>query len=236
MRRGDLLLALGATATGAILIALASPEKIDPPPPRTPLAAKGGGASAPPRASSPPPASGPSLEGDASPGISGRFGEWNWIVVHHTGDGAGDVATLDARHRAEMGFEDGLAFHFLVGNGNGLALGAVAEGERWRRRIPGPHCTENPGISLASVGIAAIGDTSAAPLPDESMRALADLVASLRSRLALPRERVLLHREVEGGDPACPGAHFDAALFREALDAAERRMETATRGPEAPSR
>lgn len=239
MRRGDLLLALGATVTGAVLIALASPEKIDPVPARAPLAADGRAKEIARRV--PPPGDGecarsPALPPSDAP-LSGRFGDWNWIVIHHTGEASGDVATLDARHRAEMGYEDGLAFHFLVGNGNGLALGAVAEGERWRRRIPGPHCTENPGVSLASVGVAAIGDTAAAPLPRESMRALAALAESLRARLGLPPERILLHREVEGGDASCPGAHFDAAAFRAALaEAAGGSASPAARAEEAPSR
>jgi len=218
MRGRDLLLVLAATATGAALIALSSPNRVDAP---LRTAGRAAEAEAPPGDAPEPP-----LDDRSEPAVSGRFGEWNWIVVHHTGEPAGDLASLDAKHRKELGYEDGLAFHFLVGSGNGLALGAVAEGSRFARSIPGPHCTEIPGVSLASIGVAAIGDTAAAPLPGEEMRALGALVESLRARLGLPRERVLLHREVEGGDATCPGPLFDAAAFRAAMDAeAERAAE-----------
>jgi hypothetical protein len=206
MRARDVALALAATAAGAAAIALLSPPTVEAPPPAavpSPAPPPGPDPVAPERHAPAP----------AAP-VSGRFGDWRYVVVHHTGEASGDLATLDAKHRSVLGYEDGLAFHFLVGNGSGLALGAVAEGDRFRRGIPGPHCTENPAVSLASVGVAAIGDTGAAPLPGEQRRALAALVESLRRRFAIPLERVLLHREVEGGDPLCPGSHFDAAAFR----------------------
>lgn len=216
MKARDVIVVLSVTAGASALIWVASPER-----PAVPSALSAsspraeadgaGGAFPPARASLAP-----------EPFVSGRFGEWRWIVVHHTGEDSGDLASLDERHRLDLGYEDGLAFHFLVGNGNGLALGAVAESDRWRRGIPGPHCTENPAISLAAVGVAAVGDTGARSLEPASFSRLVDLVLSLMTTLRIPPERVLLHREVEGGQADCPGARFDSEAFHGALAARHR--------------
>ena len=43
---------------------------------------------------------------------------WTGIVIHHTGEPAGDPETLNRIHK-NLGYM-GLGFHFLIGNGNGF--------------------------------------------------------------------------------------------------------------------
>ncbi len=44
-------------------------------------------------------------------------GRWTQIVVHHTGTAAGTPAAIDRNHREVRKWENGLGYHFLIGNG-----------------------------------------------------------------------------------------------------------------------
>ncbi len=62
---------------------------------------------------------------------------WTGIVIHHLGAPAGDAESI---HRQHVGFGyQGLGYHFLIGNGNGLGDGVVHVGYRWNQQLPGAH-------------------------------------------------------------------------------------------------
>src|SRR5689334_10628503 len=48
--------------------------------------------------------------------------EWRYVVVHHSAGPSGNAAEFDKFHREEKHWENGLGYHFVIGNGNGSPM------------------------------------------------------------------------------------------------------------------
>ena len=161
-----------------------------------------------------------SVFGSLSPSTaSGRllyirdFSEWNSISTPATldwllGMGAGPLLLT------RLG---GLAYHFIVGNGQGSADGEVETGYRWRDQIPGPH-TKNQQANLESIAICVVGDLQAAPPTEKQLGALLDLAERLCRECGIPAARVISHREVDH-ETQCPGKGLPMDGIRAAIAA-----------------
>jgi N-acetyl-anhydromuramyl-L-alanine amidase AmpD len=143
---------------------------------------------------------------------------WTGIVIHHLGDPAGDPESITRRHLSK-GYQ-GLGYHFLIGNGNGLGDGVIHVGYRWNQQQPGAHV---PGRSqLAShhnqhsIAICVIGNGDRRPFTDRQMAQLASLVQRLQAQLKIPARNVRLHRDLVP-QTSNPGTFFPAAQFQEQL-------------------
>ncbi|HHT9113865.1 MAG TPA: hypothetical protein ACFYD0_11140, partial [Candidatus Wunengus sp. YC65] len=51
--------------------------------------------------------------------------DWRYIVVHHSATSSGNAAEFDKYHRRKKGWENGLGYHFVIGNGNGTPDGKI---------------------------------------------------------------------------------------------------------------
>jgi N-acetyl-anhydromuramyl-L-alanine amidase AmpD len=146
---------------------------------------------------------------------------WQAIVIHHSGSPAGDARQLHRRH-LDIGL-DGLGYHFVIGNGNGMTDGAMQAGYRWVEQRAGAHAIgpEGPWANEHAIGICLIGNGETRPFTDEQIESLVRLVTSLQRRLDIPAERVYLHRQI--ADVRSPGRFFAEASFRQRLLSIERR-------------
>ena len=150
---------------------------------------------------------------------------WRWIVVHHSATGSGTIEGIDREHR-QRGW-DGIGYHFLIGNGQGLALGEIRATGRWIDQREGAHA----GIAdynQAGIGICLVGDCERNALPSEQFERLAWLCANLirlqpsllpppAVRLPQPGDRlaaIIGHRDVPGKATKCPGVHCDLQTLR----------------------
>lgn len=142
---------------------------------------------------------------------------WEAIVIHHSGSPAGDAETLDRMHQS-FGLE-GLGYHFVIGNGDGMGDGVIHVGYRWTDQKPGAHVIGSADVSewynRRSIGICLIGNGEARGFTERQMRSLARLVQDLQGRFDIPAERVVLHRDL--GNVRSPGRYFPEATFREQL-------------------
>ncbi|MBN2583356.1 MAG: N-acetylmuramoyl-L-alanine amidase [Planctomycetes bacterium] len=150
---------------------------------------------------------------------------WRFIVVHHTATEQGDVQSLDLLHRQQLGLANGIACHFLIGNGDGMADGRIASTVRWIRQADAIHRETRealPGLNGAAdlatvkrygISVALVGDfTRREPTPKQ-MDTLVDLVYTLSDRFGIPLTDVFLHSDLEA--TSCPGPKFPAGdLFR----------------------
>ncbi|MCD8350493.1 MAG: hypothetical protein LUC93_07785, partial [Planctomycetaceae bacterium] len=68
---------------------------------------------------------------EASWRVKATPGRWRNIVVHHTATERGDPVAIDRFHREVKKWENGLGYHFLIGNGDGLGAREVYP----RRRV-----------------------------------------------------------------------------------------------------
>lgn len=137
---------------------------------------------------------------------------WQAIVIHHSATPGGKPDALDALAR-EQGLKE-LGYHFVIGNGNGMADGELFVGRRWRDQVPGAHVGGKDGdwYNQRSIGLCVVGDGDKGRLSEAQEERLAELTASLCRRLGISPSRVYLHSDL--APTTSPGRLFPAASFR----------------------
>lgn len=134
---------------------------------------------------------------------------WKSIVLHHSATQGGDVETIDAEHRKRKDAAGnawlGIGYHFVIGNGHGLADGVIEPTFRWRRQLAGAHAGTNQQ-NESGIGICLIGNFNDAEPTPRQLAAVQDLVAALASQYRLDRMAVVRHLDVRATE--CPGRNF----------------------------
>lgn len=146
-----------------------------------------------------------------------RSGRWKHIVIHHSGVSTGTVRGMDQYHRERRHMENGLAYHFVIGNGNGMGDGSVAVGRRWTSQLDGGHLASEAQNRIA-IGICLVGNFDRQPPTARQMQSLRALVASLRTRCQLPVSAVKTHQEINVIGTRCPGTKFPTRSFKNSLN------------------
>jgi len=68
---------------------------------------------------------------------------WKYIVIHHSASYKGSASSIDRYHREEKGWENGLGYDFVIGNGRGSRDGQIEVGGRWNKQIKGAHAGDD---------------------------------------------------------------------------------------------
>ena len=131
--------------------------------------------------------------------------KWKYIVVHHSATPSGSAASFDKFHRNKRGWDRGLGYHFVIGNGHGSRNGLVETGHRWTGQIDGAHAG-SAEYNQHGIGVCLVGDFEAGSPTKDQMESLAELVAELQGLCDIPSENVILHRHMR--DTQCPGSGF----------------------------
>jgi LysM repeat protein len=139
-------------------------------------------------------------------------GKWRYIVIHHSASASGTPKGMDAYHRNVRHMENGLAYHFVIGNGNGMGDGSLYVGNRWRGQLDGGHLASE-SLNAKSIGICLVGDFSSTRPTARQMQTLYSLISYLRARSKLPVSAVKLHRQINTKPTECPGDSFPAKAF-----------------------
>lgn len=139
-------------------------------------------------------------------------GKWRYIVIHHSASASGTPKGMDAYHRNVRHMENGLAYHFVIGNGNGMTDGSLYAGPRWRGQLDGGHLASE-SLNAKAIGICLVGDFSKSKPTARQMQTLHALVSYLRVRCKLPVSAVKLHRQINTKPTECPGDSFPSKAF-----------------------
>jgi hypothetical protein len=141
---------------------------------------------------------------------------WTGIVIHHLGDPFGTPESIHRQHLS-YGYQ-GLGYHFLVGNGNGLADGNIHVGYRWIEQLPGAHVVGEAGQlhNEHSIGICLVGNGDRQPYSDRQMKHLVRLVQRMQKECGIPADAVHLHTDLSPSLTS-PGRLFPEAEFRSQL-------------------
>ena len=140
-------------------------------------------------------------------------GRWKIIVGHHSGIGTGNAAIYDRAHRLR-GMENGLAYHFVIGNGTKSGDGEIEIGGRWLKQRPGGH-VHDERVNQIGLGICCVGNfEETAPTPAQ-LRSFTALVEYLKRDVLKTPVRFAVHREIDPGRTVCPGKHFPAAALHQ---------------------
>jgi len=144
--------------------------------------------------------------------ISVKPGQWKHIVIHHSGMPQGSGKGIDRYHREERHMENGLAYHFVIGNGNGMKDGEIFIGDRWKRQIEGGHLAIH-ALNLNSIGICLIGNFEKQRPSARQLNSLEALIRYLRKRTGLSIEAVTTHQLIHPKHTLCPGRRFPTDAF-----------------------
>ena len=142
--------------------------------------------------------------------------QWKHIVIHHSGTRVGSAASFDRFHREERRMENGLAYHFLIGNGNGMGDGEIHIGNRWKRQIQGGHLSSY-ALNQTSIGICLVGDFEKARPSRRQMEQLEALIHYLMDHAGVPESRVTTHTLIHPKHTACPGRLFPTSSLKKAI-------------------
>jgi LysM repeat protein len=140
--------------------------------------------------------------------------DWKFIVTHHSGTSTGNAKIFDYFHRRVRGMENGLAYHFVIGNGSESGDGEIETGERWLKQLQGGHVKSDAQNEVA-IGICLVGDFQRDRPTRKQIASLIELVSYLRQKVGRPEPEFFLHRDINIIPTDCPGRYIPAqALYR----------------------
>ena len=82
---------------------------------------------------------------------------WKFIIVHNSGTRQGNARVFDYYHRHVRRMRNGLAYHFVIGNGTSTRNGQIEIGERWIKQMRGGH-VHSDYMNNIGLGICLVGD------------------------------------------------------------------------------
>jgi len=146
-------------------------------------------------------------------------GRWQYIVVHNSGTRQGNAAAFDYYHRHFRRMQNGLAYHFVIGNGTSTGNGQIEIGDRWRRQINGGH-VHSDYLNNIALGICLVGDFNRDQPTRAQLDCCEELIRYLRQRCGKIDSShypiVKPHRDINPPrwPTDCPGDVFPYSWFR----------------------
>jgi hypothetical protein len=135
---------------------------------------------------------------------------WKYIIVHNSGTRQGNARIFDYYHRHVRKMPNGLAYHFVIGNGTSSGNGQIEIGNRWTRQLNGGH-VHSDYLNYISVGICLVGDFNRDLPTKAEYEALDELVRYLRRRVGKVDGKYSIvrgHKEINPRPTDCPGNRF----------------------------
>ncbi|MFH0887921.1 MAG: peptidoglycan recognition family protein [Planctomycetota bacterium] len=142
---------------------------------------------------------------------------WKYIVIHHSATKQGNARIFDNYHRKEKGMKEGLAYHFVIGNGTKSKDGEIEIGNRWKKQIAGEHCW-NTKMNQESIGICLVGNFDESKPTPKQIESLINLISNLQKQYHTPSEMILSHKDVDKKRTDCPGKYFPAKEIKSRLN------------------
>ena len=147
-----------------------------------------------------------------TPKLAIENGRWRMIVGHHSGIGTGNAAIYDRVHRS-VGMENGLAYHFVIGNGTKSGDGEIEIGNRWIKQLPGGN-VRGDDLNQIAIGVCCVGNFEETRPTAAQLQSFSALVDYLKGDVLKTPVRFAVHREVNPGRTVCPGRNFPVAALR----------------------
>jgi len=149
-------------------------------------------------------------------------GRWRYIVIHNSGTRQGNARAFDYYHKRVRKMQNGLAYHFVIGNGTSSGDGEVEIGGRWTRQINGGH-VHSDYLNNIALGICLVGDFNRQVPTRAELESTEELVRYLRTRVGKIDGKpsvVKAHREINPPrwPTDCPGDRFPYRWLHSRLD------------------
>lgn len=148
--------------------------------------------------------------------INVRRDNWKRIVVHHSAIKYGNAKKYDAAHR-QRGMQNGLAYHFLIGNGIDSGDGEIEVGPRWKKQLLGGH-VKSYNLNLTAIGICLVGNFEQTHPSKKQLDAFTQLMDWLQGDVLKKKPQFAGHKELKGEQTICPGKNFPLAAMHARYD------------------
>lgn len=135
---------------------------------------------------------------------------WKYIIVHNSGTRQGNARIFDYYHYHVRKMPNGLAYHFVIGNGTSSGNGQIEIGDRWMQQLNGGH-VHSDYLNYISIGICLVGDFNRDAPTKNQYLALDELTRYLRQRVGKVDNHYSIvrgHKEINPRPTDCPGARF----------------------------
>lgn len=132
---------------------------------------------------------------------------WRYIVCHHSAIEDGN-ATIYGNEHKRRGMENGLAYHFVIGNGRDSGNGQIEIGPRWEKQLRGGH-VRSTKVNDTGIGICLVGNLENHPPTRLQQQALDALLGFLRDGHVHRTATLTVHKWVDRAHTLCPGRHFN---------------------------
>lgn len=145
---------------------------------------------------------------------------WTHIVIHHSAGQYGNIEFLQQIHDERQAHEPlhAIAYHYAIGNGNGMPDGEVGSDIRKRYNLWGAHMSlKNMTKNIFGLGICVIGNLDQQAMSSKQYESLVALTKELMSKYGIPPENVHFHGKVSGEQTQCPGKLFPYERFKNDL-------------------
>ena len=139
-----------------------------------------------------------------------KKGRWKYIIIHNSGTRQGNARIFNTYHRRVRKMQNGLAYHFVIGNGRSSGNGEVEVGPRWTKQLNGGHVASDYLNNIA-IGICLVGDLNRDQPTKAQLGALDELITYLRDRVGKIKGRKALvapHKKINPRPTDCPGDRF----------------------------
>ncbi len=139
-----------------------------------------------------------------------KKGRWKYIIIHNSGTRQGNARIFNTYHRRVRKMQNGLAYHFVIGNGNSSGNGEIEVGPRWTKQLNGGHVASDYLNNIA-IGICLVGDLNRDQPTKAQLGALDELRSYLRDRVGKVKGRraiVAPHKRINPRPTDCPGDRF----------------------------
>jgi len=139
-----------------------------------------------------------------------KRGRWQYVIVHNSGTRQGNARIFANYHKNVRKMKNGLAYHFVIGNGTSSGDGEIEIGPRWTAQINGGHVASDY-LNNIGIGICFVGDFNRDLPTKAQLAALEELINYLRKRVGRSKGRPLIvkaHREINPKPTDCPGNRF----------------------------
>lgn len=148
--------------------------------------------------------------------ISVRKDNWKRIVVHHSAIKYGNAEIYGRAHK-KRGMKNGLAYHFVIGNGIDSGDGEIEIGPRWKKQLLGGH-VKSYQLNLTAIGICLVGNFQVNHPTKRQLSAFTQLMDWLRSEVVPNAKQFAGHRDLRGEQTICPGKNFPLAAMHQRYD------------------
>lgn len=142
--------------------------------------------------------------------------EWQYVVIHHTATNSGSVESINDSHVKNKDKNGnpwlGIGYHFVIGNGQGMADGSIEPTFRWRTQIQGAHAgSSNKDYNERGIGVCLVGNFENAPPTPAQRKSVRLLVQTLKREYQIKAANVVGHKDIRATATECPGKLFPMA-------------------------